>query len=107
MINATKPTGEKCYEYILCYVDDLLCISHDPNKSMNDIQSTLKIKNKKVEMTDFYIGENLKNKGLGGKEFCTMPSTNDIKSAVGNVEEQLKKKVDGLPSRAVTPMSQG
>ena len=25
---ATKASGEKYYEYILCYVDDILCISH-------------------------------------------------------------------------------
>ena len=42
MRTSTKPTREKCYEYILCYVDDLLCISHNTNKPMNHIQSTLK-----------------------------------------------------------------
>ena len=45
MGTATKPTREKYYEYILCYDDYLLCISHDPKKPMNDIQSTLKFKN--------------------------------------------------------------
>ena len=36
-----------------------------------------------------------------------MSSTDYIKSAVDNVEEQLKKKGCQLPSIAVTPMSQG
>ena len=25
-----KPDGFKYWEYVLCYVDDLLCISHNP-----------------------------------------------------------------------------
>ena len=25
-----KPDGEKYYEYILVYVDDMLCVSYDP-----------------------------------------------------------------------------
>ena len=57
MIPATKPTGEKYYEYILCYIDDLLFISHDTRTPMNDIQSTLKFKNDKVEEPLFYLGE--------------------------------------------------
>ena len=56
-------------------------------KSMNDIQSTLKFKNEKLETPDFCFGENLKKKDLGGKEIKTMSSTNYIKSAVDNVEE--------------------
>ena len=36
-----------------------------------------------------------------------MSSTNYIKLAVENIEEQLNKKREQLPSRAVTPMSQG
>ena len=74
---------------------------------MNDIQSTLKFKNNKVETTNFYLGEKMKKKDLGGKEVWTMSSTDYIKSAVENVKGKLKKKGEQLPSRAVTPMSQG
>ena len=82
MRTSTKPNVEKYYEYILCYVDYLLCISHDPNKTMNDIQSTLKFKNIKVETPNFYLGEKLKKKDLGGKEVWKISSTDYIKSAV-------------------------
>lgn len=27
---SVKPDGERYYKYMLCYVDDILCISHDP-----------------------------------------------------------------------------
>ena len=35
---------------------------------MNDIQSTLRFKNEKVQTPDFYLGEKLKKKDLGVKE---------------------------------------
>ena len=74
---------------------------------MNDIQSTFKFNNNKVEMPDLYLGKKLKREDLGGKEFWTMSITYYIKSAVDNVEEQLNKKGDQLPSRTVAPISQG
>ena len=74
---------------------------------MNDIQSTLKFKNNKVETPNFYLGEKEKKKELCGKEVWTISSTNYIKPAVEKFEEQLQKKGDRLPFRVVTPMSQG
>ena len=31
---AIKPDGEEYYEYVLCYVDDVLAISYDPDRAM-------------------------------------------------------------------------
>ena len=59
---------------------------------MNNIQSTYKFKNEKVETPDFYLRAKLKKKYLGIKEFWTMSITDYIKKYVENVEEQLKKK---------------
>ena len=87
MRTPTKPTREKYCEYILYYVDDLLCISHYPNKPINDIQSTLKFKNGKVYTPDFSLGAKLKKKDTGEKEVLTISSTDYIKSAVENVEK--------------------
>ena len=83
---ATKPTGEKYSGYILCYVDYFIFISHDPRSPMNDIQSTLKFKNEKVEELDFYLGEKMSRKDLNGKQVWKMSSTEYIKSSVDNVE---------------------
>ena len=35
---SVKPDGFNYYEYIFCYVDDVLCISHNPRKLMKSIQ---------------------------------------------------------------------
>ena len=56
-----KPDGFKYYEYILCYVDNMLCISHNMRKSMKRIQEDFKLKDDKIEPGS------TKEKGTTGK----------------------------------------
>ena len=44
---ATNPDGERYYEYILVYVDDILCISHEPERPMKQMHEELPFKNRK------------------------------------------------------------
>ena len=39
---ATKSNGDKYYEMILCYVDDVICISEKPMRSIEGIQAVFK-----------------------------------------------------------------
>ena len=41
---AVKPDGEKYYEYILIYVDDILTISFEPERPMEAIGRAFKFK---------------------------------------------------------------
>ena len=50
-----KPDYYEYYEYILCYVDDVLCISHNLRKLMKRIQEDFNIKDNKIEPTDVYL----------------------------------------------------
>ena len=45
---AVKPDGFEYYEYILCYVDDLLAISHDAQKVLRSVQDTFKFKDDRI-----------------------------------------------------------
>ena len=45
---AIKPDGEAYYEYILCYVDAILCISHNAERPMKQIGNTTKFKGNKI-----------------------------------------------------------
>ena len=101
-----KPDGEQYYEYILCYVDDILCISNDPKRTMLQIKEDMPFKKDRMEPPEFYLGAKLERKTLNGKTVWTMSSTEYVKNAIANVEEQLKRKRLKLPSRAVTPMKQ-
>ena len=56
---AIKSDGFKYYEYILCYVDDVLWISDDPMTTMEGIQMQLKLKGDNIEPHDMYLGADL------------------------------------------------
>ena len=70
---SVKPDSFKCYEYILCYVDDVLYISHNLRNLMKRIQEYFKLKDDKRGPPDVYIGGTLaKMKLESGKYFLTM-----------------------------------
>ena len=61
MIPPFKPGGFMFYEYVLCYVDDILCISDDPLQIMKGIQAKFKPKRENIEEPDIYLGPELSN----------------------------------------------
>ena len=66
-------------------METLLYISNDPRRHMNDIQSTLKFNNDKVEEPEFYLGTKLSGKALNGKQVCTMLITEYINYDAKNI----------------------
>ena len=56
---ATKPCGFEYYELVLCYVDDLLAISHDAYGVLDRVHDKFKLKNNKIETPDSYLGADL------------------------------------------------
>ena len=101
---AVKPDGEKYYDYILCYVDDILTISLEPERPMNDIGKAFKFKKNLVEKPDIYLGAKLEEKILNGRKVWSMTSKDYVKLSIENVEKEFKKRNMKFPSRAVTPM---
>jgi hypothetical protein len=104
---AIKPDGFEYYEMVLVYVDDVLCISHDPEATMKGIQGTFKLKDDKIEKPTHYLGAQISQKVIGGVECWTMTSEQYIKAAVANVEAKLDKSGQRLPSRCNTPLQSG
>ena len=72
---------------------------------MNEIQASLKFKKDKIEEPEFYLGAKLEKKRLNSRDVWTMSSTDYVKAAIDNVEEQLKKKGKKLATKAPTPMT--
>ena len=105
---AVKPDGTTYWEYILTYVDDVLCISHNPKETMNDIQKKFKLKNDKIEEPSVYLGASLtKMTNVNNNECWAMSSDQYCQAAVKNVETTLEKKNLRLPSKCLTPLSNG
>ena len=59
--HAVKPNGFEYYEYILCYVDDKMCISHEPGISIRRIQAAFKFKGNNMEQPEIYLGDQVRN----------------------------------------------
>ena len=104
---AVKHDDEQYYEYIICYVDDVLGVSVDAKALMETIQKDFKFKKNKIEPPSMYLGARLEMKVLNSKNIWTMYSKDYIKLAVTNIENQLKNKGMKLPGRALTPMDSG
>ena len=104
---AVKGCGFEYYEMVLCYVDDVLAIGHDPMSTMNGIKRTFKIKNDKIEPPDMYLGAELSTMDVDGVECWVMSSEKYVKAAIQNLEEQLHKVNKRLPTKCYTPLASG
>jgi hypothetical protein len=51
----------KYWAYILIYVDDILCVHHDPWMSLDHIDKYFKMKPGSIMDPTFYLGARLKN----------------------------------------------
>jgi hypothetical protein len=61
LIAMTRPEDNMhYYAYILCYVDNILCIHHDPMSVTNEINGSLPMKPSAVGDPDIYLGTKLK-----------------------------------------------
>ena len=56
---AINSNGIEYWEYMLCYVNDVLVISNDPHKTMRRIKSQFNLKGNKAKEPDVYLGVSL------------------------------------------------
>ena len=101
---AIKPSDAPYWQYILCYADDVLSISHDLTATMKGIQHKFKLKRDKMEAPSAYLGADLTKMDNSQGDSCWTISCGTYCSAfVSNIEETLKKKGLLLPSKCVIP----
>jgi hypothetical protein len=53
---AVKTNGFEFYEMVLCYVDDILSISHDAHATLTAITSAFKLRDDKIAEPDVHLG---------------------------------------------------
>jgi hypothetical protein len=104
---ATKPDGYHYYEMVLCYVDDILVISHTLHATTDELKLTFKLKNDKVAHPDMYLGAHLERKVMSGLLCWTMTSNDYVNTAAKNLVERLEKQGMRLPTRCSTPLASG
>jgi hypothetical protein len=93
--------------YILCYVDDILCIHHDPMSVMGEINKYLPLKPSSVGNPDIYLGAKLKETRLpNGVMAWGLSSSKYVVQAVTNCQLYLTEKLAGkysIPARVDNP----
>ena len=103
---AIKSDGTEYYEYILCYVDDLLACSENAIEALRSLEGgTVQFKNDKVEPPTVYLGAKTQLKEINGHKCWTISSVDYINAAVKTIKEALKDKPYKLPSKVTTPMT--
>ena len=108
----TKPDGFKYWEYCLCYVDDVLVVSHSPKTVMDLLSKKYTLKEGSVKPPDLYLGARISKHYIPGsddpgKVRWAMSSDDYVKSAVDNVKTELNKINSQLPKNVETPLSSG
>ena len=71
-----KPNCFRYYEYCLAYVDDLLLVSHDTTRGMEELlqYKGIKFKNDKFAPPHTFLGSQLQLKTLSGWNMWTQSS---------------------------------
>jgi hypothetical protein len=101
----TKADGFQYWEYVLCYVDDVLVISHEPQQVMDYLNSKYTMKKSSVKPPDEYLGAEIRKYDKGTKEVWAMSSDLYVKRAIADVETELSYLGQGLRTKVTTPMS--
>ena len=110
MRSAVKENGEKYYEYLIAYVDDIICCGTNPKHQMDVISKRFTLKKGSVQEPDLYLGSDISKVCFDddpGKGRWAMSSTKYTKKAVDAVERELYLKRKRLPDRVETPLSSG
>lgn len=96
---ATKPSGEKYWEYVLLYVDDALCISMNGERVLEDeIGKYFYIKEGSVGPPDIYLGNKVSQVTLeNGVKAWSWSSSQYVQAACSNVEKYIHRKGKHLP----------
>ena len=109
---AKKADGSEYYEYALVYTDDLLLLSMQPSLLMKSLEETYKVKPSSISEPTQYLGAQVKKWRIEGAENpgkvrWAMSSEKYVKQAVREVETELAKIHQILPTKAVTPLTSG
>jgi hypothetical protein len=104
----TRPADNfRYYPYILCYVDNILCIYHDPMSVLNLINGYMQLKPSLVGDPDIYLGAKLKMTRLeNGIWVWGLSPSKYVAQAVKNCAKHLTDKLNNcfcLPQWADNP----
>ena len=103
---AVKPDSTKYYEYVMCYVDDILSVSLDAISILKSLQGQFKLKDDKIEPPDVYLDAQVGTMEVEGHHGW-LSLEKYIKSVIQNIEDTLQKAGQCFPLRCKTLLAHG
>ena len=104
---AVRPNGEKYYEYLLSYVDDILILSHNTKPIIEELTKRFRLKEDSLGPPSRYLGASIKiYTDRYGVDCWAMSSDDYVKIAVGEVERDLETAGHKLRGKAYRPFYQ-
>ena len=88
---AVKPDGSEYYEYIMCYINDILSVSLDSKSILQSLWGHFKLKDNKIEPPDMYLGAQLGTMQVEGNDGWFISSEKYVKSAIQNIKKHYKR----------------
>ena len=102
---AVRPDdGFEYYAYVLLYVDDTLCISHDAKVALEEINQHFTMKKKSMGKPDIYLGAKLHEVRMpNGVTAWAMSSSKYVQESISNVRKYIHDKEYKIPKSATSP----
>ena len=109
---AIKPNGDKIYEYVISYVDDLIFQGNDPKGFMTALGQHFTLKPGSIKEPDTYLGVDIKKYKIHtsdepDKVRWAFESTSYVKKAIADLEKELEDADLKLMSNVPTPLASG
>jgi hypothetical protein len=105
---AVKADGSKYYEYVLCYVDDILVVSERPKRIMEGLEAKYVLKAGSVGVPMTYLRARvskywLEHSNNPDKVRWSLSAEDYVNCVVKDVETELEKVSKALPTKVTTP----
>ena len=107
-----KPNGDKIYEYVISYVDDIVFQGVDPKGFMDALGQRFTLKPDSIREPETYLGVDIKkfripNSDDPDKVRWAFESTSYVKKAIADLEKELEEADLRLLPNAKTPLASG
>ena len=103
---ACKPNGDKYYEYILVYVDDILIVSHDPEPILEELKALYELKEGSIGPPNQYLGAQISQvEGADGGLKWAMSSEKYATEACKIIDALIEKDGVNVSSKGLAPIA--
>ena len=101
-----RPDGTIYYSYIMVYTDDIMIVSHNPKRYMDQLEASYYVKKESIKFPDIYLGSRVKKvHDRSGRPAYATSSNDYVREAVKIMEGRMKDLKLAYTKSAKSPSS--